>query len=419
MTGRYRRVETGTFSDRKFRELSRPQPNARDLWVYLLCGERTTIFPGLVIAREEVIASDFRWPLSADLFAPQSEGPRCFREAWKEIADRDMARADWDAGIVILPRALLTRIGRPRSTARPNSPNDLRGWAKAWPQIPDCALSDWYLEELGRFAAELDRERAAAVDDKPAKKRSASARRAAPVRGDVPNSPYMTAYLEAFESALEALRQRSENHPESRARAGALPVPVPVPVSGTSRRPDQVLDLESGSSEPSSIGPRVERVPPAPPVLDRGALRNAGRTMPPTAPPGDPRADTEKRLLRDLAGRHAEIFNRIRDRLRAQVPAMQLIGDPAERALRELIKAQVTLEGFEEKALHVLAVREHEAIKKSTVKFLGASLWEAKSFGIAASMEIGEERGGDHKPSAFATASKVFDALDAREKGES
>jgi Sec-independent protein translocase protein TatA len=137
---RWRKVETGTWADERFRELSQ---NGRMLWLYLLCGHRTTTFPGLVVAREAVVADDLGWSLEA------------FREAFREASSKGMAKADWKAGLTLLPRALLDSAGEPRDTARPESPNVLKSWAKSWDEIPECPLKAEYLRHLGSFAEAL------------------------------------------------------------------------------------------------------------------------------------------------------------------------------------------------------------------------------------------------------------------------
>lgn len=163
-------------------------------------------------------------------------------------------------------------------------------------------------------------------------------------------------------------------------------------------------------------------------AIGREAVRAAGLRVPQRDPavssrvstprpvPGDPRAAEHSRLLRELTRHHVEIFNRARTDLGAKVPAMQPIGDPSERALRALLAEQVSLDGFEARARHVLEIRDAEARRINSVKFLGASLWDPKSFGIAVSMALGEDRRGQPKRSAFDAADEVFDALEQRER---
>jgi uncharacterized phage protein (TIGR02220 family) len=137
---RWRKVEVGTWNDEGFKSFSQ---NARMLWLYLLTGPRTMPFPGLVIAREVVIADDLGWSLET------------FRKAFAEAYGKGMAKADWSAGIVVLTKALLDSFGDPRETAKPESPNVLRSWSKSWDDVPDCELKVLYLKTLGSFAEAL------------------------------------------------------------------------------------------------------------------------------------------------------------------------------------------------------------------------------------------------------------------------
>lgn len=139
MARRYRKVEVALWDDAKFRELSPAPPSAQTLWIYLLTGKRTMPIPGVVIGREAVLADDLRWPLES------------FQEAFAEVFARGMAEADWEAGLVVLPRALVRADGTPRETALPESPNVVRGWAKCWDQIPECELKTQLLERIGAF----------------------------------------------------------------------------------------------------------------------------------------------------------------------------------------------------------------------------------------------------------------------------
>lgn len=74
---------------------------------------------------------------------------------------------------------------------------------------------------------------------------------------------------------------------------------------------------------------------------------------------------------------------------------MAQIGDPAERALSKHLLDLVTLETAEDDCRHVLAVREAEAIRTRTVKFLGASVWNPTSFARAMATSPAEDRSQD------------------------
>jgi hypothetical protein len=270
---RYRRIETGTLTDQKVAELSRPQPNGQTLWMYLITGKRTTPFPGLVVAKEVEIAADLGWPIVADLFTPMpGNGCRCLRDAWGELETRGMVVPDWISGVIVLPRALLDRRGEARLSAKPTSPNDFRGWVKWWDEIPDCDLKAWYLAELGRFAGALDR---------------------ATERSKKPDA-YLAAYREAFATPLTRVAEahpdayatrhpqkrdiessRSVNASETRRRPTRDPVPVPEVVVGP--------DLSTGSSQPSGdpdSGGSREHDQGRPSPVDRGGARAAGSVVP-------------------------------------------------------------------------------------------------------------------------------------------
>ncbi len=423
---RYRRIETGTLTDQKVAELSRPAPNGQTLWQYLITGKRTTPFPGLVVAKEVEIASDLGWPIMVDLFTEIPEnGCRCLRDAWDEIESRGMVVPDWVSGVIVLPRALLDRRGEARVSAKPTSPNDFRGWAKWWDEIPDCDLKAWYLAELGRFAGALDR---------------------ATERSKKPDA-YLVAYRESFATPLQRVgdaypdayatrhpirrddeSSRSVNASSTRRRPTRVPVPVPEDRASGPDQGGQGLSF-SGAPDPDMGRPRdlVQRS-----EVSRADIRARGLVVPQdhalesprSARPeivGDPRGDERKRLLRVLAALHVEVFNRVRDELGAQVPHMQPVGDPAERSLTALVQAQVTLEGFEGVARHVLAVREAEARRKRTVKFLGQTVWHPDSFGIAKAMEVGEDRRADTGPLAQRGQLDVLDdiqrELDEKRRG--
>ena len=152
---RYRKVEVALWGDGRFASLTAAPPNAQTLWLYLLCGWRTTIFPGLVIARPAVLASDLKWPLGG--FGEAS--PPGLLEALYEVRDQNLITIDETAGVILLRKALFHGPGRTREdvreTARPESPNVIIGWSKSWFDVPDCQLKTEYLHELGDFCEAL------------------------------------------------------------------------------------------------------------------------------------------------------------------------------------------------------------------------------------------------------------------------
>lgn len=410
---RYRKIETGTWRDRKFSELSRPKPNGQTLWMWLLTGPATTVFPGVVIARDAAIASELGWPLNPELTEPGS-----FRGAWSELESRGMARADWNVGLVVLPRALMDRLGNPRESAKPGSPNQLRSWAKSYSEIPDCPLKDWYLDELKLFAKALDTTSRDKTKDK----------------------VYQAAYSEAFSAAIDRRRVADEypnGYPNASAtstptgrRPARVSVPVPVPVS-----PDQVgLSLrsspDSGSGSPAfsapdsrpterssaapsapepDTGTQALRVPPAtPPEEPPGTglvasgdatepaprARGSGTVPPPVLPPGAVVPDPEYALRQAAVMRVWDRLNAIRADMALEfawrdVRPLHLM-DPGVGELNARLR-ELGASG-EEAAIHVLACAAAEA-KSSvppTVRWLAGSLFGAAQWRRYSAMRVAD-----------------------------
>lgn len=184
-------------------------------------------------------------------------------------------------------------------------------------------------------------------------------------------------------------------------------------ISGEERAVDPHPGPEPSSPEPPDHGGGGEHAQAlhgaeiADPVPRTPADGPGGRTVSPVrAFDPDSRGSEAGRIVRALSAEHARRFNALRSELGAKVPAMQLIGDPAERSLRELVKQQVSLEGFAGKARHVLDVREAEARKTGSLKFFGASVW-GPGYATALALEVGEEF-----RSARSSGPSVFDIVD-------
>jgi hypothetical protein len=116
----YRKVAVRMWGDEKVMALSRPPPCGQVLWFHLLAGEQTDIIPGLCRIGESAFAEQLGWPL---------EG---FRKAFQEVFAQGMAKADWKARVVWVPKAIEHNA--------PASPNVVRSWADAWDRIPECSL---------------------------------------------------------------------------------------------------------------------------------------------------------------------------------------------------------------------------------------------------------------------------------------
>ncbi len=129
----YRNVSIRMYGDAKFRALSKPAPNAQSLFVYLLTGDHTGPIPGLFKAGEASLAEALDWPLEA------------FRHAFAEVSAMAMAKADWRARLVWLPKAIFHNP--------PQSLNVVKAWRKAFDELPECSLK---IEAFQVFRAYLD-----------------------------------------------------------------------------------------------------------------------------------------------------------------------------------------------------------------------------------------------------------------------
>lgn len=117
---RYRKIEVRTWSDEKFRALSGIPPSGQGLWFFLLTGPHTTAIPGLFRAGRAGMAEELGWE------------PEAFDEAFREVSNQGMAKADFKAKLVWLPKAIQHN--------KPESPNVVRGWRVELDLLPECDL---------------------------------------------------------------------------------------------------------------------------------------------------------------------------------------------------------------------------------------------------------------------------------------
>lgn len=129
---KFRKVSTAMWGDKKFRSLSRPQPNAQSLWQWLITGPRSTQIPGVIIGNLAVLAGEIGW------------SPEDFAKAFEEVFAKGMAKADFEAGFVFLPRACIHN--------KPTSPNVIRSWRGTWDDVPECELKHEAWRVLKAFA---------------------------------------------------------------------------------------------------------------------------------------------------------------------------------------------------------------------------------------------------------------------------
>lgn len=118
---RYRKIDVRMWHvDEKFRALSKPQPNAQSLWIYLVSGPMPWSIPGLYSIGEAALAEAMGWPL---------EG---LRKAYQELFEKGMAKADWKYRVVWIPKAIKYN--------EPENPNVIKHWAKNFDEVPECDL---------------------------------------------------------------------------------------------------------------------------------------------------------------------------------------------------------------------------------------------------------------------------------------
>ncbi len=116
----YSLVQRRIWTDAGFRKLSKPAPNARDLFLYLLTTPVATQIPGLVAIGEAAMAEDLEWSVDG------------LRKCLGELEQAGMVKVDRSARLLWLPNGL--RHNPPRS------PDNVKGWAKHWRLLPECSL---------------------------------------------------------------------------------------------------------------------------------------------------------------------------------------------------------------------------------------------------------------------------------------
>lgn len=128
---RWRKIDVRVWSDERFRRLSRPQPNAQTLWLYLLTGPHTNSIPGLFCIGEAAMAEAIGWSLKG------------FREGFAELFREGLVEADWEARVVWIKNAIRYNP--------PDNPNVVKSWRVAWDETPECPLKDKAWQALKGF----------------------------------------------------------------------------------------------------------------------------------------------------------------------------------------------------------------------------------------------------------------------------
>lgn len=227
----YRKVMVRMWGDEKVMALSRPQPCGQALWIHLLTGEQTDIIPGLCRIGEAAFAEQLGWPL---------EG---FRDAFREVNALGMAKADWNARVVWVPKAIEHNA--------PTSVNVVKSWADAWDRIPECSLK---VEAWQTLKAFLD--------------------------------GMAEGFREAFATACPKPRliQEQEQEQEQEAAAAAATVPAEAPSGGLTSREASGAVVGQGEVQGPTPPARVNPTAPEPEVRPLAVVDEAETSVvvPPT-----------------------------------------------------------------------------------------------------------------------------------------
>lgn len=141
---RYKNVQVKIHSDRRFRSLSAPPPNAQSLLFRLLTAPEGGSIPGLVPIGEAALAEALGWPVDG------------LRTAFAELDGAGYVRADWKARLIWVPEAW--------EHDRPRNPDTIRGWRRQLEEITDCPLKDEARAWLGAQVAALGEHMRSAFD---------------------------------------------------------------------------------------------------------------------------------------------------------------------------------------------------------------------------------------------------------------
>lgn len=129
---KYSIVVRRMWDDSRFRSLSSAQPNAQTLWIRLLTGPENSSIPGAIRIRKSSLAEELGWT---------SKG---LGERFSELFQEGMAKADWEAGLVWIPKAIYHNP--------PANGNVVKSWREPWREIPECALKSEVYQDLSKYS---------------------------------------------------------------------------------------------------------------------------------------------------------------------------------------------------------------------------------------------------------------------------
>ena len=116
--GRYRKIETHIWNDAKFRALS---DDGKFVFLFLLT--HPALLPlGVMRCFIAGLAAELKW-----------EADR-LQDALATLSSNGMARADEEAGVIVLPNYLKYNS--------PENPNVVKSWEKLFEEVPECELTE-------------------------------------------------------------------------------------------------------------------------------------------------------------------------------------------------------------------------------------------------------------------------------------
>jgi hypothetical protein len=133
------------WGDKKFRSLTPIKPSGQALFLYLLTNPNTTSLPGLFRAGAAAMAEELGWEL------------KDFRQAFEEVLNQGLVKADFDARVVFIPNVIKYN--------KPQSPNVVKSWATHWDEIPECELKSVAYQALKDFVKDIGESFAEAFDE--------------------------------------------------------------------------------------------------------------------------------------------------------------------------------------------------------------------------------------------------------------
>ncbi len=131
MAAKYRKISVQIWNDQKFRQLS---DDGKLVFIFVLTHPHMSAIGGMR-GTTEGLAAELKW------------SPKRLSEAFREATERDMVRYDEEACLMILPNFIKHN--------RPESPNVVVSWQKAFEEMPESYLKFELFQCIERQSAAL------------------------------------------------------------------------------------------------------------------------------------------------------------------------------------------------------------------------------------------------------------------------